>query len=216
MPFSNRPEKVSAVPQNPSPAAGRPRDPGVDRRVTEAAIALFGAEGWAGFSMEAVAKGAGVGKASIYLRWPTKEALLLDALRQHVGRVAVVDAGNVRDELVQLALQLLRHFLGDAGRAALRMGLEARRIPGVAEHWADICESQILAARAIVRRAIRRGELPAGTSVTILLDALCGAAMNHVLTAPTSARAGLEEAAERYAGDLVDFLLTTAGSDQRA
>ena len=62
-----------------SPAqAGRPRDPDVDRRVADAAITLFGETGWAGFSVEAVAKQASVGKASIYLRWPTKEALLAD------------------------------------------------------------------------------------------------------------------------------------------
>ena len=36
--------------------------------------------GWAGFTMEAVARRAGVGKASLYLRWTTKEALLADAV----------------------------------------------------------------------------------------------------------------------------------------
>jgi len=39
-------------------------------------VALFGEAGWARFSVEAVARRAGVGKASVYLRWPTKEALL--------------------------------------------------------------------------------------------------------------------------------------------
>jgi AcrR family transcriptional regulator len=200
------------VTRTSSPATGRPRDPSVDRRVAEAAIDLFGEEGWAGFSVETVAKRAGVGKASIYLRWPTKEALLLEALKLHVGGVAVVDAGDVREELVQLALQLLRRYLGDAGRAALRIGLEADRIPGVAEHWAAIRESQVLAARAIVRRAIRRGELPENTSVTLLLDTLCGAAMNHVLATPPHLRAKLADTADDYAHQLVDFLLTTAVS----
>lgn len=190
-----------------SAAAGRPRDPSVDQKVAAAAIELFGEEGWAGFSVEAVAKRAGVGKASIYLRWPTKEALLLEALRRHVGGVADVDAGNLRDELVQLAGQLLVSHLGDAGRAALRICLEADRIPGVADHWVAIRESRILAGRAIVRRAIARGELPAGTSVTLLLDTLCGAVINHVLTVPPDARDALEAAPEKYARRLVDFLL---------
>jgi AcrR family transcriptional regulator len=188
-------------------SAGRPRDPEVDRKIAEAAIALFGEQGWAGFSVEAVAKRAGVGKASIYLRWPTKQALLLEALRQHVGGVTTIEASNVREELIQLALQLMRNYLGDAGRAALRIALEADRIPGVAEHWEAIRESQILAARAIVRRAIRRGELPAGTAVTLLLDTLCGAVMNHVQTTPESARTQLQSTAESYVGSLVDFLL---------
>jgi AcrR family transcriptional regulator len=189
-------------------SAGRPRDPEVDRKIAEAAIELFGDQGWAGFSVEAVAKRASVGKASIYLRWPTKEALLLEALRQHVGGVTAVESSNVRDELVQLALQLLRNYLGDAGRAASRIALEADRIPGVAEHWLAIRQSQILAARGIVRRGIQRGELPKGTSVTLLLDTLCGAVMNHVHTTPESARNQLVSTAESYASSLVDFLLS--------
>ena len=195
-------------------AAGRPRDPVVDTKVAEAAIGLFGEQGWAGFSVEAVARRAGVGKASIYLRWPTKQALLVDALRRHVQGVAAVEAGDVRSELVQLGMQLMRHYLGDAGRAALRMTVEADRIPGVAEHWATIRESQVLAARAIVRRAIRRGELPADTSVTLLLDTLCGAVMNHVQATPEPARARLLPAGESYVVRLVEFLLPRAPASE--
>lgn len=194
--------------------AGRPRDPDVDRKVGRAAVELFGAEGWAGFSVEAVAKRAGVGKASIYLRWPTKEALLLEALRQHVSGVAEVEAGNVRDELIQLARQLLDQYLSDAGRVMLRISLETDRIPGVAEHWSTIRESRILAARTIVRRAIKRGELPPGTPVTLLLDTLCGAVINHILTIPPSARESLESNPTEYATHLVDFILTNTPTEK--
>jgi len=200
------------VAPNAGVTAGRPRDPGVDDKVARAAIDLFGAEGWAGFSIESVARRAGVGKASIYLRWPTKEALLLEALRRHVGGVADVEAGNVRDELVRLARRLLDQYVGDAGQVMLRISLEAERIPGVAEHWAAIRESRILAARTIVRRAIARGELPRGTSVTLLLDTLCGAVINHVLATPPDARQDLATDPDAYARALVDFLLTNTAA----
>lgn len=193
--------------------AGRPRDPAVDQRVAETAIALFGDEGWAGFSVEAVAKRSGVGKASIYLRWPTKQDLLLEALRRHVSGVTAIENGNVRDDLVELAVQLVRYHLGNTGRAAFRTMLEADRIPGVAEHWEGIRESQIRAARGIVRRAIERGELPEDTSVTLLLDTLAGAAMNHVHTAPPATREHLGESVDEYARELVDFLLARTRRD---
>lgn len=48
----------------PKDRGGRPRDPDVDRRIIEAALQVFGLSGWSGFSMEAVARTAGVGKAS--------------------------------------------------------------------------------------------------------------------------------------------------------
>jgi hypothetical protein len=67
--------------------------------------------------------------------------------------------------------------------------------------------SQVLAARAIVRRGIRRGELSASTQVTILLDTLAGGAMMHVLSTPPDLKAGLANGIGAYAEHLVRFLL---------
>lgn len=188
-------------------AHGRPRDPGVDRRVAQAALDLFAESGWAGFSMEAVARRACVGKASLYLRWSTKEALLTDALTLRLSLVTDLDTGTLRGDLVELAIQMLSVYAGDTGRAALRLSLEADDIPGVAEHYEQLRQSQVLAARAIVRRGINRGELPPGTSITMLLDTLAGGAMMHALTTPASRRADLARNTGRYATSLVDFLL---------
>src|SRR5271155_5250119 len=147
--------EVPGVTTSP-PQAGRPRDPDVDRRVADAAITLFGETGWAGFSVEAVAKRASGGKASIYLRWPTKEALLVEALRLRVGIIDDVDTGSLREDLIRLARQILDLYLGDAGRAALRLGLEGDLIPGLADQLGALRTSQVRAARGIVRRGIRR------------------------------------------------------------
>jgi AcrR family transcriptional regulator len=189
------------------PPTGRPRDPEVDGRITQAAVALFGETGWAGFSLEAVARRAGVGKASIYLRWPTKEQLLTHALATRVANVADADTGTLRGDLVHLARQLLELHVGDGNQAVLRMGVEAASIPGVAERWARLRESQVLAARATVRRGIRRGDVPEGTSVTLLLDTLCGGVLMHAITTPTELRAQLAADVDGYANRLVDFLL---------
>src|SRR5690348_5873402 len=78
---------AAGMPGRPSAGAGRPRDPQVDRRIAEAALGLFGDAGWAGFAMESVARRAGVGKASVYLRWSSKEALLTDAVTMRLSRV---------------------------------------------------------------------------------------------------------------------------------
>ncbi|HEX4357382.1 MAG TPA: TetR/AcrR family transcriptional regulator [Pseudonocardia sp.] len=188
-------------------AAGRPRDPEVDRRITHAAVALFGEAGWAGFSLEAVARRAGVGKASIYLRWPTKERLLSDALAAQVANVADADTGTLRGDLVHLARQLLELYIGETNPAVLRLGVEAASIPGVAQRWTELRESQVLAARAMVRRGIRRGDVPAGTSVTLLLDTLCGGVLMHVISTPAQLRDQLVADADGYANRIVDFLL---------
>jgi AcrR family transcriptional regulator len=188
-------------------AAGRPRDPEVDRRIAQAALDLFADAGWAGFAMEAVARLAGVGKASLYLRWSSKEALLADAVTLRLARVADVDTGTLHGDLVELATQMLDIYAGDTGRAALRLGLEAAAIPGVAEHYEAMRRAQTLAARAIVRRGIDRGELAAGTSVTLLLDTLVGGAMMHALSTPPERRADLARNVSSQAERLVNFLL---------
>lgn len=188
-------------------AAGRPRDPEVDRRIARAALDLFAEAGWAGFSMEAVARRAGVGKASLYLRWSSKEALLTEALTLRLAWVADADTGTLRGDLVELATQMLDVYAGETGRAAMRLTLEGSAIPGVAEHYESMRKSQVLAARAIVRRGKKRGELDPGTSATLLLDTLTGGAMMHALTTPPDRQAELARNLRAYAEQLVSFLL---------
>lgn len=191
----------------PATSPGRPRDPELERRVAQAALTVFGEVGWRGFTIDAVAREAGVGKASIYLRWSDKQGVLLDALHSQLGHIADADTGSLRGDLVELARQMLRLYLGDLGRAALRLGHEAHAIPELAEQYDAQRRAQVTAARAMVRRGIARGDIDADTSVTLLLDCLVGGATTHVLTTPPELEAQLVANADRYAEDLVDFLL---------
>lgn len=189
--------------------AGRPRDPEVDERITRAAAEVYGAEGWARFSVDAVARRAGVGKASIYLRWPNKEALLAAALATRLAGVRDIDTGSVRDDLVALAGQVLHAFLDESGGAMLRLMLEVDSIPAGREHLDRFLQSQAVAARAIVHRGIDRGQLSRDTSVTLLLNTISGGALNHALTTPARSRAKVAAGAGTYAEELVDFVLAS-------
>ena len=102
---------------------------------------------------------------------------------------------------------MLDIYAGDTSRVALRLGLEAAAIPGVAEHYAQMRHAQVLAARAIVRRGIDRGEIASDTSVTLLLDTLIGGAMMHAMVTPDDRRADLARGTGAYAAQLVSFLL---------
>lgn len=195
---------------------GRPRDPDVDRRLAEAAVELYGEAGWAGFSIDAVARRAGVGKASVYLRWSNREELLADALRLAIVHIAQVSTGSVRGDLIDLARQFLELYLGPAGRASLRLGVEVAQIPGLLEWYQDLGESQRLAARRIVRRAIEHGELPRGTSTTLVLDTLCGGAMFHAMTVDRGDRDRAVAGIVVYAQRLADFVLNSALTERRA
>ena len=114
-------------------STGRPRDPKVDTRVADAAMRLFGDVGWTGFSVEAVARLADVGKASIYLRWRSKEDLLNDAVRARMAQITDIDTGTARGDLVRLAQQILDLHFGVSGRAAMRIALDGAQIAELRE-----------------------------------------------------------------------------------
>ncbi|MDT5003632.1 MAG: hypothetical protein QOJ24_808 [Mycobacterium sp.] len=198
-----------------TPTAGRRRDPEVDLRISRAALEVFGAAGWSGFTIDAVAKAARVSKPTIYLRWDDKRQLLTDVLTGHIANVNDVDSGTLRGDLVELARHLFDLYNGFAQQAVLRMAIEAPALPGIDKRWNDFQQSQVLAARAIVRRGIRRGELAKGTSVTFLLDALCGGMMNHALSVPPHLRAIVARGRETYTEQFVDFLIRTLALNPR-
>jgi AcrR family transcriptional regulator len=196
----------------PGAGIGRPRDPLLDARVRAAAREVYGRLGWAGFSIETVARKARVGKSSIYLRWPDTTALLLDMLESTVGLSLDTDTGSVRGDLLVLARNIMDLLIGEDGDTILRLSTEARMIPELAPHWEQFVQVNVAAVRKIVRRAVARGELPAGTAGNLLLNALVGGLMMQCLTTPPSRRARLAKDAKRYTESLVELVLASTVS----
>ena len=80
---------------------GRPRNPEADAAIVDATLELIADEGLTALSVESVAAKAGVGKTTIYRRWPSKEALVEDALATLAADVPVLpEAVGIRDRLV--------------------------------------------------------------------------------------------------------------------
>lgn len=201
----------------PAPTAGaagpgRPRDAEVDRKALRAAMEIYAELGWAKFTLDAVARRAGIGKAAIYRRWPTRERLVTDAIEYALVLPAIsTDTGTLREDLRELARSMMDHYLGPHGLAGLRLHVEARAHPGLfAGLSATIRRSRVLEARAIIRRAIARGELGERASPTLILDTLMGGVLNHVLATPEELRAEMAARSPRYVDDLTAFVLTAA------
>lgn len=91
-----------------APTRGRPRDVGLDRRIAEAALDVLADSGITGFTIEAVAHRAGVGKATIYRRYSGRDDLLaaaLDHLRDDTPMA--MGKGSARERLA-VALDFIR------------------------------------------------------------------------------------------------------------
>src|ERR671929_1968498 len=78
---------------------GRPRDPALDARILEAAVALIAEVGYDGATVEGIAERAGVGKPTIYRRWAGKAEIVAEAIRARKGAGGPADTGSLRGDL---------------------------------------------------------------------------------------------------------------------
>ena len=79
---------------------GRPRDPAVDEAILTATLEVVTDLGFGGLTVEAVAAKAGVGKATIYRRWSTKEELVVAVAEELMSHETLPDTGSLREDLV--------------------------------------------------------------------------------------------------------------------
>jgi AcrR family transcriptional regulator len=177
--------------RTPRRASGR--NPGrfdrsLDAAILDAALEGLGELGYDRMSMDDIASRARVGKAAIYRRWPSKAAVVAEAIahwRRGLGPVEAPDTGSLRGDIEALvaavpdydeaALSTIKVIVG-AATAAMHN-------PVLAAALDDLVLStprQII--RAVLDRAVARGEIPAGRDLTLLPDALMGLNVLRVLT----------------------------------
>jgi AcrR family transcriptional regulator len=148
---------------------GRLRDPEVDEAILTAAMDLLAEMGYARLTMDHVAARARVGKASLYLRWPNKVALVAEAIQHHAAVVPnIPDTGSVREDM-RVFLRALLRSKSAAQRAIAAVTGEIASNPELAKAWRQgVAGSLVACTREIVERATQRGELPAASDVELL------------------------------------------------
>lgn len=133
--------------------------------------------GFARMSIEGIARRAGVGKTAVYRRWKSKLSLVLDLVSAFAAQGLPAPAtgslyGDVR-ALLEVASHALRHPV--ASQVIPDLLVESVRNPEIAEAIkAALLDSQHGMAALIVRDAVARGELPASTDASRLLDVAVG------------------------------------------
>ncbi|MFI5934597.1 TetR/AcrR family transcriptional regulator [Actinoplanes sp. NPDC051494] len=189
-------------------APGRPRDARADDAIIEAVIALLGSGQSAdAVSIEAVAAKAGVGKATIYRRWPNKEALLVDAVSRMKGPIPVPEGTSVREDLVMLISHARSKNVEHYSRAMACLFPEMVRNPPLRFVFQAVVEPRREVMRGVLRRGIETGELRADLDInmTVLLLTAPNLSLNlfgHVQGVPE----------EGYAEALIDAILLGAAA----
>jgi AcrR family transcriptional regulator len=154
---------------------GRPRSVRADEAIISAALDLI-AEGSTieALSIEAIAARAGVGKATIYRRWPGKEALLIDAFRTLKAPPPEPVGLSLRDDLMALLATVGQHT---DDRAALIMPClipEMQRSPAQHRIYQELVEPRRQAIRDVLRRGMATGELRDDVNVEVTMGLLTG------------------------------------------
>jgi AcrR family transcriptional regulator len=163
---------------------GRPRDVSAGPAIIDAAVAVLADNGPGGFTVDAVAARAGCGKATIYRRWPSRAALLLDTAH-HMGlEPGDVDTGSLRDDLIAMLTELGTKMRDTAsGRILPGVIAEASVRPEMRAVLAAFVDDRRERPLEVLARGVDRGELPAGTDLELLLDMLGGTVIYRELIA---------------------------------
>ncbi|MCZ0975281.1 TetR-like C-terminal domain-containing protein [Streptomyces albulus] len=135
------------------------------------------AAGYGKLSLEAVARRAGAGKAAIYRRWPSKQAMTAELVSQvAIEAIGTPDTGNLRDDVTRFvrdSLVALSHPI--VSKIAPDLLAEAARNEELAETLlSHVRDSRRKSAAHIIHGAVERGELPPDTDIELNLDFLAG------------------------------------------
>jgi AcrR family transcriptional regulator len=162
---------------------GRPRSAVAHKAILNAALTLLGESGYDALTIEGVAARAGVGKKTVYRRWPSKEAMVAEALARSVGDIRVPDTGSTEDDLLAVMRESVRVY---------QQRTNVEFVPGLvsaiarSEHIARTVRSGFLAARRaalrqIFERAVARGDLRPDMDRELALDILGGPLIYRML-----------------------------------
>ena len=157
-------------------AVGRPRDPKLDAAITDATLELLADIGYAALTIEAVATRAGVGKATLYRRWPGKVQLVIDAVRTLSEQPDPDTSAGVRDELVQL-LEAVRRKSGSslAGRIFPRLIGDSADNPEFMRRYREqVLDPRRNRFRAALLRGVEQGLVRTDVDTDHAIDLLVG------------------------------------------
>ena len=153
---------------------GRPRDPSRDGVIRAAILRLLGDVGYSALTMDAVASEAGVGKATIYRRWRTKEELVVDTVAELNAVEAVpVDTGSIEGDLRAVMHAMVALVNSPAGSATQALLSSMQHQPALAQAfregplavWNDAFDQMWM-------RGERRGEIGPGLPRSLVAEAI--------------------------------------------
>jgi AcrR family transcriptional regulator len=183
---------------------GRPRDARRDEEILAAVLALLEDTPYGELTVAAIARAAGVGKPTLYLRWANKAAVVADAVARVLSADPFPDHGDLRADLVAGLRDMVGLFAGSvAGRVLPGLVADLHDDPALLAAFTErFFHPRRRSARAALERGVARGELAPGQDLELLVDLLVGPVYYRLLAV------GVRP--EPVPEDLVDAVLRAA------
>jgi AcrR family transcriptional regulator len=157
-----------------APAAGRPRSGEAHRAILDATLELLQEGGFSALTVEGVASRAGVGKATIYRRWPSKLPLVVEAFGQ-LPAFEDVDTGALSGDLKAMLTRYLHDFLSTP-LATVYPSLAAERAhnPELGAVLDPVLRGRRRPLEAALKRGVARGEIAPHVDLDLAADLIVG------------------------------------------
>lgn len=168
---------AEAAPPCAAVRRGRPRSEAAELAIFTAVEDLMaGGATLSELTIEGIATAAGVGKATIYRRWPNKEALLVDVVSRLEIAMPEPTGASARDDLVEMIDYMRRRGLAKRSRWILKAAFgQMHSLPELHNaYYERVVRPRRAAALALVQRAVDEGVLRADLDIDLLGDLLMG------------------------------------------
>jgi AcrR family transcriptional regulator len=171
------------VSHEPDPARRSERS---RRAILDATVWLLESAGYRNLTIEGVAKGAGVGKQTIYRWWNgSKPALVLEAFTQASDdRVSPPDTGHVRTDLLAIlepVFDLQADLRSGTALANKTLMAESQLDAEFHHRYVDLHRHWWGPLQTAIERGVDRGEIAPDTEPGLVVDVLLGAAWYRLL-----------------------------------
>jgi AcrR family transcriptional regulator len=135
-------------------------------------------------TVDDVAARAGVGKATVYRRWPSKEDLAVAAMETlYTSEIPEADTGSIRGDLVASYRAVLAFVNTPQGAAFMRRSIaESVRDERIAALYRESSERREEQSRETFRRAIARGEVRPDADIDVAVQWVAGLLANRAIT----------------------------------
>jgi AcrR family transcriptional regulator len=194
--------------------SGRPLDPARDEAILHAALEGLAELGYDRLTMDEIAARAHAGKGALYRRWPSKAALVVDALvawREQLAPITAPDTGSLRGDLDAIVAAVPDFSETDRRMMGVISGIAtaAARDPELAAAFrGQVFERPRSVLRTVLDNAVERGEISPTRQLDLVPDVLIGLNMLRLVLGQPPDR----EYIRRVFAEIIYPLVTTSGA----